>query len=97
MSIVFADTSLFVAFLSRRDQHHAEAALWVSDFEGRIVPATPADFESGVQLYEQRPDQEWSLTDCISFHVMRRENITEALTADHHFEQAGFAVLLKAS
>jgi len=49
----------------------------------------------GVRLYAQRPDKEWSLTDCISFVVMRRHDITEALTGDHHFEQAGFIALLK--
>jgi len=26
--------------------------------------------------------------------VMERHGLTEALTADHHFEQAGFKVLL---
>jgi len=35
------------------------------------------------------------LTDCISFVVMSEEHITEALTGDHHFEQAGFTALLK--
>jgi hypothetical protein len=37
-----------------------------------------------------RPDKEWSLTDCISFVAMNERNITDALTSDHHFEQAGF-------
>ena len=41
-----------------------------------------------------RPDKEWSLTDCISFEVMAELGLTEALTADHHFEQAGFRALL---
>jgi uncharacterized protein len=36
----------------------------------------------------------WSLTDCISFAVMSQQGLAEALTADHHFEQAGFVVLL---
>jgi predicted nucleic acid-binding protein len=31
----------------------------------------------------------------ISFVVMQRRRISEALTGDHHFEQAGFAALLK--
>ena len=43
---------------------------------------------------QQRDDKEWSLTDCISFVVMTREGIKEALTGDHHFKQAGFSILL---
>jgi len=60
-----------------------------------MVPATSNLFERGCELYEQRPDKSWSLTDCISFVVMEDHGITEALTADHHFEQAGFVALLK--
>jgi len=52
-------------------------------------------FERGVGLFRQRPDKEWSLTDCISFVVMRDASLTEALTGDHHFEQAGFSALLR--
>jgi len=60
-----------------------------------IIPCSDELFQAGVDLYRQRPDKEWSLTDCISFLVMQREGITEALTGDHHFEQAGFVALLK--
>ena len=60
-----------------------------------IVPADRTLLQAGISLYAQRPDKEWSLTDCISFAVMQREAITEALTADRHFEQAGFTVLLR--
>ena len=52
-------------------------------------------FDEGVRLYVARPDKDWSLTDCISFVVMRERGITEALTGDRHFEQAGFVALLK--
>jgi predicted nucleic acid-binding protein len=52
-------------------------------------------FDAGVDLYANRPDKEWSLTDCISFVVMERNGLTEALTGDHHFEQGGFVALLK--
>jgi predicted nucleic acid-binding protein len=51
--------------------------------------------QKGIDLYHARPDKEWSLTDCISFVVMQREGITDALTGDKHFEQAGFVALLK--
>ncbi len=60
-----------------------------------IIPASRAILEEGLGLYESRPDKEWSLTDCISFVVMKKEGIVEALTGDHHFEQAGFLALLK--
>ncbi len=49
----------------------------------------------GMDLYAARPDKEWGLTDCISFVVMRRERIGEAVTTDPHFEQAGFTILMK--
>jgi hypothetical protein len=51
--------------------------------------------DRGLALYAARPDKEWSLTDCVSFLVMQDHGVTEALTADHHFEQAGFVALLK--
>jgi predicted nucleic acid-binding protein len=60
----------------------------------RIVPVTRNLITRGWDLYTQRPDKEWSLTDCVSFTVMRQLRITEALTGDCHFQQAGFRVLL---
>ena len=47
------------------------------------------------ELLVQRQDKEWSLVDCSSFIVMQKCKITESLTSDHHFEQAGFICLLK--
>ena len=52
-------------------------------------------FRLGIALYQQRPDKDWSLTDCISFVVMEEQGLREALTADRQFEQAGFIALLK--
>lgn len=60
-----------------------------------IVAPDPQIFREGVELYRSRADKDWSLTDCISFVVMNREGLTEALTGDHDFEQAGFKTLLK--
>jgi predicted nucleic acid-binding protein len=60
-----------------------------------IVPPSQELFERGWALYRERQDKDWSLTDCISFVVMRQHGVTDALTADRHFEQAGFNTLLK--
>jgi predicted nucleic acid-binding protein len=60
-----------------------------------IVPPSQSVFNKGLALYAARPDKAWSLTDCISFTVMRARGIREALTGDHHFEQAGFSALLR--
>jgi predicted nucleic acid-binding protein len=60
-----------------------------------IVPATTEVFRRAVDLYANRPDKDWSLTDCTSFVVMQTRHLQDALTADHHFEQAGFRILLK--
>jgi uncharacterized protein len=59
-----------------------------------VVPQAHDTFQAGLGLYEQRPDKEYSLTDCISMLTMRRLGIYEVLTHDHHFAQEGFAVLL---
>ena len=45
-------------------------------------------------LYRDRADKTWGMTDCISFVVMRDHNLSDALTADRHFAQAGFAPLM---
>jgi predicted nucleic acid-binding protein len=60
-----------------------------------VVPPTWGQFEQALDLYERRPDHDWSLTDCISFSLMLERGITDVLTADHHFEQAGFRALLR--
>jgi hypothetical protein len=59
------------------------------------LPASQVLFERGLELYGQRLDKEWSLTDCISFVAMKDHELTDALTGDRHFEQAGFRILLK--
>jgi predicted nucleic acid-binding protein len=74
--------------------HDLIAELW-ADEETEIVPASDDLFRRGVALFARRPDKGWSLTDCISFVVMQERGLTEALTGDHHFEQAGFLALLR--
>lgn len=60
-----------------------------------VIPFSRKLFDQGLGLYISRPDQGWSLTDCLSFVAMREHGLTDALTGDHHFEQAGFRALLR--
>jgi len=61
----------------------------------QIVWSSVELFEKAWTLYRERPDKEWSLTDCASFVVMRERGINLAFTSDKHFEQAGFVRLLE--
>lgn len=63
--------------------------------EVEVVYLTPELFERGFTLYKTHEDKEWSLTDCISFEVMREKGISSALTFDQHFVQAGFQALMR--
>ena len=60
-----------------------------------VVTITPEIFEQAYHLFCSRNDKEWGLTDCTSFVVMEKLRLTRAFTADRHFEQAGFSILLK--
>jgi uncharacterized protein len=60
-----------------------------------IVELSNELYQEAFKLYCQRQDKEWGLVDCISFIVMKKKQITEALTTDIHFQQAGFRALLK--
>jgi predicted nucleic acid-binding protein len=60
-----------------------------------IVPLSDQLFDLAMKLFSERQDKEWGLTDCLSFVVMSERGITQALTTDEHFQQAGFKVLLR--
>lgn len=60
-----------------------------------VIPLTNSLYQVAFNLFKQREDKEWGLVDCISFVVMQERGITDALTADAHFQQAGFRALLK--
>ena len=65
-----------------------------SDPRVEIVPLAEELCARSGELFRRHSDKEWGLTDCVSFVVMRDKGISEALSTDHHFEQAGFRPLL---
>ena len=77
-----------------RQRTHQFLQQVVSDANTVVISEFAPWFTRGVSLYGNRADKSWSLTDCISFEVMTDRGITDALTGDHHFVQAGFRVLL---
>ncbi len=63
--------------------------------DAEILPPDETALAGGLELFKARQDKFWSLTDCLSFQAMRAFGLTEALTTDHHFQQAGFIALLR--
>lgn len=59
-----------------------------------VVPITTPLIKEGLEFFDKRKDKDWGLTDCISFVVMKRYGIKDALAADDHFVQAEFKALL---
>lgn len=59
-----------------------------------VIDYDPELYAKGWELYSNRLDKDQGVIDCISFVIMQERNLTDALTSDHHFEQAGFKILL---
>jgi predicted nucleic acid-binding protein len=84
--------------LSKRPFRKASVALLQSletDENVVIVPLSEELYQKGMTSFVKRVDKEWGLIDCISFVVMQEREITEALTTDAHFQQAGFHALMR--
>lgn len=60
----------------------------------KVISVDMALFCRAVEFYRTHADKQWGLTDCISFIIMQDHGMTEALTMDEHFQQAGFRALL---
>jgi predicted nucleic acid-binding protein len=67
----------------------------LSDPNVAVIRSSESLFDRGRQLFRSRPDKDWSLTDCISFVTMQDQGLRDAMTYDHHFDQAGFHPLMK--
>ena len=82
--------------LSRRHRQSCVEAIegFFASPEVEIVRLNEFLFAKAFELYKSHDDKTWGLVDCISFVVMREHKITDALTSDKHFVQAGFNALM---
>jgi predicted nucleic acid-binding protein len=94
---IFAETGNGLARTALRPQFVQAVRTFLQSTTGRTVRIDQQFFTAALELYSQAADKTWGFVDCASFVVMRNEGILEALTADRHFQQAGFRCLLPTS
>jgi predicted nucleic acid-binding protein len=91
---VLAETGNGLARTPARRQLMRAVQTFQRSPQARLLRISGKLFQQALGLYHQSHDKTWGLIDCASFLVMRREGMVEALTADRHFQQAGFRCLL---
>jgi uncharacterized protein len=94
-SYIFAE---LVALAHARRTPRAAALAFVADLQDdteiEVIWVDEPLHRSALTFLQTRPDKEWSLCDAVSFLLMEQRGLHDALTTDHHFEQAGFNRLL---
>ncbi|HRJ42292.1 MAG: PIN domain-containing protein [Caldilineaceae bacterium] len=88
----------FLALAHARGLPRQPTLAFISDLQDSpeitVIYVHEALHRAALTLLQQRLDKSWSLCDAVSIELMRQYGIVEALTTDHHFEQAGFVRLL---
>ncbi|WP_103017567.1 type II toxin-antitoxin system VapC family toxin [Salinibacter ruber] len=99
LSTIVTTTYVFdevVTFFNSRGRHRKAVEIGRRLRESQIAEIVQVGeglFGAGWTRFQERPDKRYSLTDCISFVVMERREIGEALAFDRHFEQEGYRAL----
>lgn len=88
-----------VALANARKLPRLAALNYVSDLidnpDIETVWVSESLHREAMALLTAQEDKSYTLCDAVSFLLMRRRGLVEALTTDRHFEQAGFVRLLK--
>lgn len=96
LPILISTTYIFdeiVTFFNNRDQHAKAVEVGNRLINSPSVTLIHVDetlFDEAWQYFKQHDDKSYSLTDCVSFVVMKQFGMQTALTFDRHFVQAGF-------
>ena len=92
-SLVLSET---VTFFNSRGQHAKAVEVGNMLLESPSVALVQVDetlLQPTWEYFQKHADKSYSLTDCISFVVMKDRGISRALAFDKHFFQAGFTKL----
>ncbi len=82
-----------VTFFNSRNRHDKAVEIGTRLLNSPSVQLVQVDeilFQEGWEYFKQHSDKLYSLTDCISFVVMKQRRIQTALAFDRHFTQASF-------
>jgi uncharacterized protein len=92
-SFVFAET--VTSFNSKRYHHKAVEVgnRLLNSSSVQLIQVEQELFREAWLFFQKHSDKTYSLTDCVSFMVMKRLKIQTALTFDHHFVQAKYLKL----
>lgn len=83
-------------YFNSRNRHKKAVEIVESFLNSKAVELVHVDetlFQTGWKYFVKHADKRYSLTDCISFVIMKERHIEQALTFDKHFKQAGFKKL----
>jgi predicted nucleic acid-binding protein len=76
-----------------RKEAHALISLLRNSNRVEVVALDTDLFEKALEIYEKFNDKTWGLVDCISFVAMKERGLTNVLTFDRDFTEAGFDVI----
>ncbi len=85
-----------VTFFNSRNKHSKAVEIGnclINSPSIEFIHVDEVVFYEGWRYFRQHDDKLYSLTDCISFTVMKKLKLNEALTFDKHFVQSGFEKL----
>jgi uncharacterized protein len=92
---VLIELANFFARSSLRTRVHAAVQKIRTARGWRVEPLEAQVLARAERRYGKHSDKKWSLTDCISMEMMTDYDAVEVATADKHFQQAGYNVLLR--
>jgi len=61
-----------------------------------LVWVEPKDVQAAWEVFERFRDKQWSFTDCVSYVIIKRLQITRAMAFDDHFRQFGIVEVVPA-